>query len=211
MADKKDDKPKDHFVEVMFVLLCFGIIILLWTEILKGFFNSFSDLWAAIVAFILTYLWPLIIILGIIIGILCIIGIIYNYRKIMEIVEEEKKIYGPFPEEATMTPVVNKNGKWERVLKHLNSPNAGDWRIAIIEADVMLDELLRAQGYHGDSVGDMLKGVEISDFTTLDNAWEAHKVRNQVAHAGGDYLLNEREVKRVISLYESVFQEFKII
>ena len=75
----------------------------------------------------------------------------------------------------------------------------------------MLDELLRAQGYHGDSVGEMLKGVEKSDMLTLDNAWDAHKVRNQIAHAGSDYLLNERDAKRIITLFESVFKEFKII
>ena len=75
----------------------------------------------------------------------------------------------------------------------------------------MLNELMKAAGYQGDSLGEMLKSVEKSDFVTLDAAWEAHKVRNQIAHQGIDFVLNQREAKGVIALYEKVFKEFKII
>ena len=64
---------------------------------------------------------------------------------------------------------------------------------------------------HGDTIGDKLKAVEKSDFLTIDNAWEAHKARNQIAHDGADFQLNQREAMRIISLYESVFREFQMI
>lgn len=103
------------------------------------------------------------------------------------------------------------NEKWELVLKHINSENPADWRLAIIEADIMLEDLLEASGYHGETVGDRLKAVEPSDMLTLDQAWEAHKVRNRIAHSGSDFDLSEREAKRVVALFESVFKEFEII
>ena len=65
----------------------------------------------------------------------------------------------------------------------------------------MLDELLTVQGYHGDTVGDKMKQVERSDFNTIDLAWDAHKVRNRIAHEGSEHDLNAREVRRVIALY----------
>ena len=71
----------------------------------------------------------------------------------------------------------------------------------------MLEELLRTLGYVGESVGEMLKSVEKSEFLTIEDAWEAHKIRNAVAHSGGDFQLNERETKRVVTLFESVFKE----
>jgi hypothetical protein len=46
---------------------------------------------------------------------------------------------------------------------------------------------------------------------TLNQAWEAHKIRNAIAHQGADFLLSEREAKRVVSLYREVFQEFDYI
>jgi transposase len=66
-------------------------------------------------------------------------------------------------------------------------------------------------GYMQESIGEKLKSIEPSDFTNIENAWEAHKIRNTIAHEGSEFLINEREAKRVIGLYESVFREFEYI
>ncbi|MBX4198993.1 hypothetical protein KW800_01805 [Candidatus Parcubacteria bacterium] len=211
MPPRKEEPKKDHFVEWGFVLLVIGILILLWSYILRSFYVV--SLWNAIVYWFLHFIWPILVVLSIILAVLAILGTIYNIRRLNAILEEEKKIYGPLPDEEPLPaePVVEKNDKWERVMAHANSANASDWRQAIIEADVMLGEILRTEGYHGDSVGEMLRGVDRIELLSLDAAWEAHKVRNEIAHAGGDYELNERNTRRVILLYESVFKELKVI
>jgi hypothetical protein len=61
----------------------------------------------------------------------------------------------------------------------------------------------------GNTLGDKLKQATRGDFKTLDAAWEAHRVRNQIAHEGSDFILTKHEAKRVIALYETVFEEFK--
>ena len=53
-----------------------------------------------------------------------------------------------------------------------------------------------------------MKRVEPSDFDSLNEAWEAHKVRNIIAHEGLSYVLSENEAKRVFSQYKKVFEEF---
>ncbi len=100
------------------------------------------------------------------------------------------------------------NTRWNHVELLLKSHNSSDWRQAIIEADVMLDDMLEKMGYPGVSIGEKLKNIEESDFSTLDKAWEAHKVRNRIAHDGGVYKLPYDEVTRVIGLYHDVFKEF---
>jgi hypothetical protein len=75
----------------------------------------------------------------------------------------------------------------------------------------MLDDLLGSLRLPGETMGEKLKAVEKSDFNTIDFAWEAHKARNMIAHEGPEFLLNQRETRRIISLYESVFREFEII
>ncbi len=103
------------------------------------------------------------------------------------------------------------NPKWQLVEKHINSENQADWKLAILEADIILAELLESMALPGDSIGEKLKAVEKSDFTSIDEAWEGHKIRNAIAHEGSDFLITEREAKRVISLYHKVFDEFDII
>ena len=98
-----------------------------------------------------------------------------------------------------------------KILTLSESQNQSDWRLAIIEADIILDELLQKLQLPGDTMGEKLKAVEKSDFTTIESAWEAHKARNMIAHNGSDFLINQREIRHIISLYEAVFKEFFLI
>lgn len=101
--------------------------------------------------------------------------------------------------------------RWDRVQTHLHSDRESDWRLAVLEADVLLDEMVTHMGYHGDSLGEKLKGIEKSDFLSLDGVWEAHGVRNKIAHEGSSFALTEREAKRILKLYEDAFKEFHYI
>lgn len=91
---------------------------------------------------------------------------------------------------------------------YMSSPSEALWRIGILEADNMLAEVLREKGYQGETVADMLKEAS---FKTVQLAWDAHGVRNRIAHEGSNFQLTEREAKRAFSLYESVFRELKVI
>ena len=147
-------------------------------------------------------------ILAIVISILFIFFIAYLIRQLTKLRQNEKALLYP----ATVSEKsVEVNPKWQKILDHIESLNENDWRLAIIEADIMLDDLLDKLSLQGDTIGDKLKTVEKSDFTTIDNAWEAHKIRNQIAHEGTDFALNQREARRIIELYRTVFEEFKII
>lgn len=216
MPPKKPEEKKpgtDHFPSVvlfLFILAFLGLAVSRFQTFFRpGYFQSF---WYNILAYLTLHIWPGIKFLAVVASIFSIIGIVIILRKLSILSKEEDKIYHSHGEEAAKNLLVEeKNEKWERVLAHANSVNPSDWRLAIIEADVMLDEVLQVSGYHGDGVGEMLKSVDRSDLLTLDAAWEAHKVRNEIAHAGGDYQLTEREARRVITLFESVFKELRII
>ena len=146
-------------------------------------------------------------ILFILISIIAFIFILDYAEKLKKIRKEEyDKLYPVVPLAAA--PV---NLQWEQILAHCESPNENDWRQAIIEADIMLEGLLKNMDLPGDSIGDKLKAVSRGDFETIDNAWEAHKTRNQIAHEGSAFVLTARTARETISNYEAVFNEFKII
>jgi hypothetical protein len=71
--------------------------------------------------------------------------------------------------------------------------------------------MLSRQGYSGESIGEKLKSVETADFNTLSDAWEAHKVRNQIAHEGSAFNLSDSLARRTLAHYEAVFREFELI
>lgn len=140
--------------------------------------------------------------------------IIYSKIKLKKIAEEEEHIFkaGLAKEaEKDVAPDPELHKKWMQIESHINSTNHANWRLAILEADIMLGEVLDKRGYQGDSIGEKLKGAKKEDFLTLDLAWEAHKFRNEIAHKGTDFDVSEREAKRIIDLYKKVFEEFYTI
>jgi hypothetical protein len=192
-----------------------------WNEILSNLFYFFSALFLIFT------------IASNILSTLFLMGIIYAFIRISELNQEiNEKFYPPLrpvevppgtgdtegsPERDVayyMQPadrVTPGQKAWERIQEFINSGNPSDWRIAILEADTILGQILESMRLPGDSIGEKLKAVEKSDFVTLEQAWEAHKIRNAVAHQGGEFLISEREAKRVIGLYEAVFREFDYI
>lgn len=105
----------------------------------------------------------------------------------------------------------SKNERWMKVLTHLFSQSSSDWRMSIMEADAMLDELMGELGFKGENLGEKLKGTDQEKFRNLTIAWEAHTIRNRLAHEGLSYPLSQHEAKRVISLYEKIFRELGYI
>ncbi len=142
------------------------------------------------------------------------IGIIYCVENLKKIRNREEEIYDTKTEPGyEVVAKVDKHltNRWESVQKHMSSTNPNDWKQAIIEADIMLDDILTKMGYRGESVGEKLKRVAMGDFASLDDAWEAHKVRNRIAHDGSDFALSEHDAKETIQKYRKVFEEFYYI
>lgn len=156
-------------------------------------------------------LWTVLLAVSVFVSLLLLSGILYAIFRIYQVRQSEKGKYAALRAVLSNTDVSRAQLRWNKIVEQANSNNEQDWRLAIIEADIMLNELLDVQGYRGDTMADKMKQVEKSDFNTIDSAWEAHKVRNRIAHEGADVVLNIREVRRIIHLYYDVFREFEYI
>lgn len=106
--------------------------------------------------------------------------------------------------------VIPPNPTWDKLRERLLSDNPTDWRLAIIEADIYMDRQLDAKGWHGDTIGDKLKQLTPVELPSIQLAWEAHKVRNRIAH-DLDYILTMPEARRTLSYYEIVFRDLHLI
>ncbi|MFA6278546.1 MAG: hypothetical protein WCS97_00465 [Candidatus Paceibacterota bacterium] len=157
----------------------------------------------------LAHLWIWIVIIGYALAVIGLFIIVYCTIRIFELRAREEKYYST----VILAPdaIGGTNLRWQHIESLINGATTSEWRDAIIEADIMLDDLLTKNGYVGDGVGEKLKSVEPTEFKTLQEAWEAHKVRNQIAHQGSAFDLSETLARRTIAHYENVFRELKAI
>lgn len=140
-----------------------------------------------------------------------IFGIMYSMTRTGEIDEMiENKLKNWKTQDGKLQ--INKdNQRWQGILKNLTIDNEAGWRMSIIEADIMLDELLNKLVGGEGTISDKLKQLKVNKMSSIHFAWEAHKVRNRIAHDGTNYHLSRVEAKRVIDFYSIVFKEFNMI
>lgn len=160
------------------------------------------------------HLWSTLGYISMSISLLCLTIIIFSLVRMFEIQyheddEIEHEINEALARDAEQER--NENPRWRYIETLVDSPNESDWRVAIIEADTMLDEILEDRGYSGETLAEKLKAVDGGAFTSLQNAWDAHAVRNKIAHSGSDFSLTELEARRVIKMFQNVFEELRAI
>lgn len=160
----------------------------------------------------LSNIWNVLVVLSWIVSTLLLFGLIYAYIRHAElgeaataILEKQEEIFAKLHQKSV------KNSRWQDVEVHINSASPNDWKLAIIEADIILGELLDSLGYAGNSIGEKLKSASPASFRTLNQAWRAHNTRNRIAHEGGDFELSFKEAKEAVTEYQMVFEEFDFI
>ena len=182
-----------------------GLIRYLVEKLFGGDWNSFQEL--------LSLIWNIYSIIAIILSILFFIGFMYakiRYGELcaieQEALREEERKWALRYGDAVPT-----SSRWAVIQGHLREETPNSWKIAIIEADIFLEEVLVEAGYVGMTIGEKLKSANPASFTTIQDAWNAHKVRNEVAHVGGDFILTKRLAQETLTQYERVFREFGAI
>jgi hypothetical protein len=164
----------------------------------------------SVTAFLL-HAWTIYSVVAFALSALFILGIIYAFIRINEYSEHE---HHELHEEEHRWRERHKghieNERWHNVQTHLESQNPNDWKLAIIEADVLLEHMLEKAGYAGVTVAEKLKSASVRSFHSIEDAWQAHRVRNQIAHGGADFVLTQKVAKETLIQYERVFKEFGV-
>ncbi len=172
---------------------------------LSGFFGGFLNG--------LEHWWSIYSIFAMVLSLVFFLGFIYARIRFGEQIEIEQQGLRKEEEKWRLKYEAGSTGnsRWSQIQEHVRDDSPSAWRIAIIEADILLEETLTNAGYVGMTIGEKLKGANPLSFTTLHDAWEAHKVRNEIAHAGSDFVLTKKIAAETIVRFERVFREFGVI
>lgn len=99
---------------------------------------------------------------------------------------------------------------WQDVLQKMESAVPSDWNLAVIRADSIVDGVLKDMGLSGDTMGDRLKQLDLAKLASLNEVWEAHKIRNRIAHET-DRALTHDEASRTVGAFEAALRELQYL
>jgi hypothetical protein len=88
--------------------------------------------------------------------------------------------------------------KWESIELLVNGH--GSLREAVMEADMLLDYVLKKSGARGETLGERLKSSG-SRFSNCNDVWTAHKLRNSLAHES-DFDLVPSQAKEALKYFK---------
>lgn len=155
--------------------------------------------------------WGIFVALSLFICLLLTALIIYCVIRIFQIRYHEQLKFDAASATVAGHDVPRSQLRWNRIMEEVASGVEQNLRLAILEADIMLNELLDVLGYKGETMADKMRQVDRATFNTIDLAWEAHRARNTIAHQGTSASITAAEARRIINLYAKIFREFKYI
>jgi hypothetical protein len=110
----------------------------------------------------------------------------------------------------TNLPKETAKKEWAKIEEHFYKGDENDLKIAVIEADKLLEEALRESGIRGSHLGDRLKNLKPEQLTNLDQVWQAHRLRNDIVHQP-TFKLKRDLAERALGIYHDTLKNFQLL
>lgn len=97
--------------------------------------------------------------------------------------------------------------RWNDIQTTVGLGGVTHFGAAVVAADKLLDYVLRQKGYRGETMGERLVSAknDVSP-SVYHNAWQAHKLRNQLVHEVDGQVLSF-QIKEAMNNYEAILRE----
>lgn len=99
--------------------------------------------------------------------------------------------------------------RWNQIEELLSRREDVSWKLAVLEADKLLDHSLKAMGFGGNSLGERLKLVAYKH-PKIRNVWPAHITRNKLAHEAS-YSLGQGAARQAVSQFKKALEELGVL
>ncbi len=133
------------------------------------------------------------------IAIVVIILLIWGLKKLKKLLTQPE-MYG-----LTRAQVA---GRWIEIRKTGQQGLMGA-KLAIMEADTLLDSGLKSMMIPGDTLGERLR-VAAYKFPNIKSVWWAHKLRNQLAHEA-TFQITTRQANQALDEFEKALKTLNVL
>lgn len=97
---------------------------------------------------------------------------------------------------------------WLKIMKRLKNERESEYKLAVIEADSMLDTILKNLGYKGETLGERLKLISADIISNIEKVQEVHRIRNNIVH-DPDYRLSLDKAKQILDIYHQALEDLQ--
>ncbi len=95
--------------------------------------------------------------------------------------------------------------QWKKIKKRIEKATESERKLAILEADKLLDSTLSRLSYEGKTSGEKIK--QCSDLE--EEIWEAHQLRSDIVH-DPSVKISEEAVRKALAIYERALEKLRV-
>jgi hypothetical protein len=91
--------------------------------------------------------------------------------------------------------------RWKKIQNRIETGTEYEYKLAIIEADSLLNDTLEDNGFSGKTFEERIKKVDKVQLPNSEEILEVHKTRNSIVY-DPDYKLEKNQAKQILEAYE---------
>jgi len=100
--------------------------------------------------------------------------------------------------------------KWQKIERRLESEVEADFKLAILEADELLNKVMDEIGYRGENLSEKLEKVTPETISNLKQLKEVRKVRDDIIE-DPTYKITREEAKKILEVYKKSLKDLQAI
>ncbi len=100
--------------------------------------------------------------------------------------------------------------RWNKINKQIDSEEPVKCSIAVLECSQMLNEVLKAIGYEGDSLGERLDKLLPSQLDNIDKLKAINEIKNKIVQ-DPNFKITPEEAKRIRDVIGRALDTFEVI
>jgi hypothetical protein len=97
---------------------------------------------------------------------------------------------------------------WTSIVHRANTGTPENLRWAVMEGDALIDQVLRQRGMPGENMSERLQNARWAGSKLIDRVFDAHRVRNELAHTPG-YQLTTAQAERALFAFRDFLKELR--
>jgi hypothetical protein len=100
--------------------------------------------------------------------------------------------------------------KWKKIEERLKSKIEADFKLAVLEADELLNKVMDEIGYPGKNLEEKLEKITEETISNINKLKEVRKVRDDIIE-DPNYKLSEEEAKKILKVYEEALRDLQAL
>jgi hypothetical protein len=100
--------------------------------------------------------------------------------------------------------------RWDNVKNLIGTEDPDNWKAAVLESSVMLNEVLEIIGYEGETLGKKISGLTTEQLENLETIKKANEAKNEIVR-NGEYRITKEEAEKLVDTFGNALRFFEAV